>query len=152
MKLHLYLSPQAQITPMNFTSGVMQPSKSYWISNDNTPAMAKNPRIELKLHSVDDPTKFPGLSKVDSQPDTFLQFGPTDRAMDVAQLTVPFFDAQTVAPTPSSWLSGVELFHKGQRGSGGFLGLKVITYDMTPHMEAGNLGPKTVNLPEIPAQ
>lgn len=146
-----HVNLEVQITPMNFTSGVMDPSKSYWISNDNTPAMAKNPRIELKLNSPDDPAKFPILSSVDSKPDTFLQFGPTDRGKDVAQLTVPFFDAQTVAPTPSSWLSGVELFHKGQPGSGGFLGLKVITYNMTPHMETRDHGPKTVNLPSVPA-
>ncbi|MPC86068.1 hypothetical protein E2C01_080880 [Portunus trituberculatus] len=114
---------------------MMQPTKSYWISNDNTPAMAKNPRQEINLHSPDDPTKFPALSKIDSLPDTFMRFIPTDRVKDVAQLTVPFFDSQTVAPTPSSWLSGIELFHKGQPGSGGFLAMKVFNYDVTLHME-----------------
>lgn len=145
-----HVNLEVKITPVNYTSGVMQPDRSYWISNDNTPAMAKNPREELGLHSPDDPTKFPALSKIDSRPDTFIQFVPTDRVKDVAQLTVPFFDSQTVAPTPSSWLSGIELFHKGQPGSGGFLGMKVMNYDMTLHMEgSSNNEPRTVVLPEL---
>lgn len=139
-----HLNLEIRITPVNYTSGVMQPAKSYWISNDNTPAMAKNPRQEIDLHSPDDPTKFPALSKIDSLPDTFMRFVPTDRVKDVAQLTVPFFDSQTVAPTPSSWLSGIELFHKGQPGSGGFLAMKVFNYDMTPHMEVSSNELKTV--------
>lgn len=114
--------------------------------------MAKNPRQEIYVHRPDDPTKFVGLSKIDSVPDTFIRFGPTDRAKDVAQLTVPFLDAQTVAPTPSSWLSGVELFHKGQSDSGGFLGLKVVTYNATEHMKVQDSPTTTtVNLPSVPS-
>lgn len=142
---------EVQITPVNYTTGELNPTKSYWISNDNTPAMARNPRKEVLITSPDDPTKFPGLSKIYSAPDSFIRFGPTDRALDVAQLTVPFFDAQPVSPSPSSWWSGVELFHKGQPGSGGFLALKIITYDVTPHMETQDEKPKTVDVSEIPA-
>ncbi|KAG0714946.1 hypothetical protein GWK47_013061 [Chionoecetes opilio] len=144
-----HLNLEVKITPVNYTSGVMQLDKSYWISNDNTPAMAQNPRREIELHSPDDPTKFPALSNIDSQPDTFMRFVPTDRVKDVAQLTVPFFDSQTVAPTPSSWLSGIELLHKGQPGSGGFLGMKVMTYDMTLHMQVSSNEPRTIVLPKL---
>ncbi|XP_069158749.1 uncharacterized protein [Procambarus clarkii] len=145
-----HINFEAQITPVNYTTGKLDPFKSYWISNDNTPAMAQNPRTEVMIYSPDDPAKFSDLSRVYSNPDSFIRFGPTDRAKDVAQLTVPFFDAQPVAPSPGSWWSGVELFHKGQPGSGGFLGLKAITFDMTPHMEIQDKGPKTVNLPPVP--
>lgn len=136
-----------KITPINYTTGIMQADRSYWISNDNTPAMAKNPREELTLHSPDDPTKFPSLSKIDSKPDTYMFFVPTDRVKDVAQLTVPFFDSQTVAPSPGTWLSGIDLFHKGQPGSGGFLGMKVMNYDMTPYMEGNINDPGAVVVP-----
>lgn len=146
-----HLNLEVQITPVNFTTGKLSPHRSYWISNDNTPVMAKKPRQEIQLHYPDDPTKFPALSKIDSEPDTFLRFGPTDRGKDVAQLTVPFLDAQTVAPTPSSWFSGIELYHKGQRGSGGFLGLKVITYNATAHMQTEDSITMTVSLPSIPS-
>lgn len=143
-----HINLEVKITPINYTTGVMQPDKSYWISNDNTPAMARSPRGELQLHSPDDPTKFPALSKIDSRPDTFMRFVPTDRVKDVAQLTVPFFDSQTVAPAPGTWLSGIELFHKGQPGSGGFLAMKVMNYDMTLYMEGSSNEPRTVVLPE----
>lgn len=112
--------------------------------------MAKNPRQEQTLYRPGDPTKKVLPTQIDSVPDTFIRFGPTDRWKDVSQLTVPFFDAQAVAPTPSSWFMGMELYHKGHTDTGGFLGLKVITYDMTPHMEVRNEEPKTVNLSPVP--
>nr|XP_027212871.1 uncharacterized protein LOC113805980 [Penaeus vannamei] len=146
-----HINLEVQVTPVNYTTGQLQPFKSYWISNDNTPVMAKNPRMEFKLYEPDDPTRFPSIHKIDSQPDTFIRFGPTSRGKDVAQLTVPFFDAQNVSPSPSSWFSGVELFHKGHPGSGGFLGLRVTTYDMTPYMEDPEEATDThVDLPSPP--
>ncbi|XP_066975576.1 uncharacterized protein [Macrobrachium rosenbergii] len=130
-----HINLEMQVTPVNYTDGKLEPYKSYWVSNDNTPAMANNPRKQFSVDDLDDPTKFPLQNKQDAEPDSWLRFVPTSRGEDVAQLTVPFFDAQNVSPSPSSWLSGIELFHKGQQGSGGFLGLKVFTYDVTQHME-----------------
>ncbi|KAK7072723.1 hypothetical protein SK128_001451 [Halocaridina rubra] len=147
-----HINLEMQVTPVNYTNGELQPYKSYWISNDNTPVMAKNPRKEMKVEDLDDPTIFPLKNKQDSAPDTYLKFGPTSRGSDVAQLTVPFFDAQAVSPSPSFWLSGLELFHKGQHGSGGFLSLKVLTYDVTQHMELMRAATETVNLPFVPLQ
>ncbi|XP_042243112.1 uncharacterized protein LOC121880111 isoform X2 [Homarus americanus] len=141
-----HVNLEVQITPISFTSGELKPYKSYWISNDNTPVNTKNPRQQFLTSSPDDPTKFPFPSIQDSKPNTYMRFGPTDRIKDVAQLTVPFFDAQDVAPSPSTWFSGVELFHKGQYGSGGFLALKVITYDMTPYIDVTYHEPMTVIL------
>lgn len=141
---------QAQITPVNFTSGKLQSHKSYWISNDNTPLRDHDPRREFPLDAPGDPIRSPLASNIDSKPDTYMRFGPTDRWKDVAQLTVPFFDSQNVTPNPSSWFSGIELFHKGQPSSGGFLGLKVITYNVTPHLEVKEQVTKTVNLPNVP--
>lgn len=147
-----HINLEMQVTPINYTTGELQTFKSYWVSNDNTPAMAKNPRKEFKVEDLDDPTLFPLLNKQDSLPDSYLRFGPTSRGEDVSQLTIPFFDAQNVSPSPSSWFSGIEIFHKGQPGSGGFLSLKVLTYDMTQHMERVGDGTETVNLPVIPPQ
>ena len=58
------------MTPVNFTSGVVRGSDggaeeggrgsssgSYWLSNDNTPAMAKDPRRELTLEDPDSPDR-----------------------------------------------------------------------------------------------
>lgn len=145
-----HINLEVQITPVNYTTGKLQPYKSYWISNDNTPAMSTNSRSELLIDSPDDPTKFLTPSQEDSRPDSFIRFGPTDRRKDAAQLTIPFFDAQPVAPFPSIWFSGVELFHKGQVGSGGFIGLKVITHDRSAHMELIDYNPMTVNFLSVP--
>ncbi|KAG7175978.1 hypothetical protein Hamer_G016930, partial [Homarus americanus] len=102
-----HVNLEVQITPISFTSGELKPYKSYWISNDNTPVNTKNPRQQFLTSSPDDPTKFPFPSIQDSKPNTYMRFGPTDRIKDVAQLTVPFFDAQDVAPSPSTWFSGI---------------------------------------------
>ena len=50
------------------------------------------------------------------------------------QTTVPFIDAQNVAPKTGSWLSGVGIYHKGTLGSGGYIGLSVQTFDFSRHM------------------
>ncbi|CAL4162549.1 unnamed protein product [Meganyctiphanes norvegica] len=130
-----HLNLEVQITPVNFTTGELRPFKSYWISNDNTPAMAKNPRREISVVNLDIPTRYPGSTRIDSVPDSFIRFGPSSITLDAAQSTIPFFDAQTVAPVPASWMSGVELYHKGRRGTGGFLGLQVMTYNTSQHTQ-----------------
>jgi hypothetical protein len=53
-----------------------------------------------------------GLNKVDSHHDEYLQFDTTSATKDVSQTTVPFLDAQTVAPAPSTWLAGAGLYHR----------------------------------------
>jgi len=53
-----------------------------------------------------------GLNKVDSKPDQYLQFDVTSAVKDVSQTTVPFLDAQTVAPSPATWLAGAGLYHR----------------------------------------
>ncbi|XP_076043891.1 uncharacterized protein LOC143026977 isoform X2 [Oratosquilla oratoria] len=136
-----HLNLEVQITPVDFSTGELNPYKSYWINNHNTPVMAVNPRKCLKLYDPDVPTLSPAKSIIDSQPDSYIQFQPTSRDMDLSQLTVPFLDAQNVAPTPAYWLSGLELYHKGHKGYGGFLGFKVFTYNVTLHYEEPNSKP-----------
>jgi len=41
------------------------------------------------------------------------------------QTTIPFIDAQPVAPSTGTWLSGVGLYHKGSPGYGGFVGVMI---------------------------
>ncbi len=53
-----------------------------------------------------------GLNKVDSKPDQYLQFDVTAAVKDVSQTTVPFLDAQAVAPSPATWLAGAGLYHR----------------------------------------
>ena len=60
--------------------------------------------------------------------------------LQVSQTTVPYIDAQPVAPQAASWLSGVGLYHKGTPGYGGYVGVMIKTYDSARH-----LIPKKIN-------
>lgn len=75
-------------------------------------------------------------SVIDSQSDQFLLFTHSDIDTDAAQTTVPFLDAQPVAPDPPTLLTGAGIYHKGRSGYGGFIGLKVVTYDFSDHIQA----------------
>ena len=85
------------------------------------------------MKKPDVPTKTPAESQIDNKPDMYVQFQATSLRADVSQLTVPFFDAQPVSPVPSSWLSELEIYHKGRSGYGGFLGLRAFDFNITSH-------------------
>lgn len=69
-----------------------------------------------------------------SQPNQFIKFTFSDFSKDAAQSTIPFFDAQDVISRPAAVpLQGIGLFLKGETGFGGFLTLKIKTYDYVQH-------------------
>ena len=109
------------------------PEQSLWISNDNTPATVEK-RGQLRVLNPDIPTRFVGHSVVDSSTNQFVNFDTTSAEKDVMQTTVPFIDAQHVAPTTGTWLSGIGVYHKGAIGYGGFLGISVDTFDFAKHL------------------
>ncbi|XP_011691601.1 PREDICTED: uncharacterized protein LOC105452315 isoform X2 [Wasmannia auropunctata] len=126
------LNLEIRVTPFNFTSGSMiQPEeKSFWHSNDVTS------RTELKYNEPDVPIRSSLPNVPDSGENQYLNFAPSDRRKDAAQSTIPFLDVQPLTPNPPVPLSGAGIFHKGRTGSGGFVALKLITYDYAPHLQA----------------
>ncbi|XP_018403321.1 PREDICTED: uncharacterized protein LOC108780187 isoform X2 [Cyphomyrmex costatus] len=132
------LNLEIMITPFNFTSGsLIQPEeKSFWHSNDVTD------RTELKYIDPDIPIRNFVPNEPDSEENQYLNFAPSDRQKDAAQSTIPFLDVQPVIPNPSVPLAGASIFHKGRKGSGGFVALKLTTYDFAPHLQ--------VDLPPAP--
>ncbi|RXG53609.1 hypothetical protein Avbf_11082 [Armadillidium vulgare] len=132
------------VTPINFTSATLSPKMSYWISNDNTPIMVNNPRKELKLRDPDDPRYSKTPSEIDSHSDMFVQFQQTSMDLDVSQLTVPFLDAQPVSPSPATWLEGLQIYHRGRDGYGGFIGLQVFNFNLKNHFDNSNLEPQNI--------
>ncbi|XP_050082279.1 uncharacterized protein LOC126569322 isoform X1 [Anopheles aquasalis] len=129
--LGTHLNLMIRMTEMNFTSGqLMDLDKSIWIGNDNTIT-----RTELVLKQPDVPTKASSKSIPDSGNGQYIRFTPTDREADAAQTTVPFLDAQPVYTHRAVPLSGAGIMHKGQPKSGGFLALKLLTYDFTTHIQ-----------------
>ncbi|XP_032680540.1 uncharacterized protein LOC116848499 isoform X2 [Odontomachus brunneus] len=131
------LNLEIMATPFNFTSGLLtEPERnSFWHSNDITD------RTELTLSEPDIPIRnYENLP--DSAVNQYLNFAPSDRRKDAAQSTVPFLDVQPIIPNPPVLIAGAGIFHKGNKGSGGFVALRLITYDFTPHLQ--------VDLPPAP--
>jgi len=128
-----HLNLEIQVTPMEFKTGNVVSDRSTWIANDNTPA-TDMPRTLVPIIMPDIPTKFTGPNNVDTTTDQFIQFDASSAHKDVSQTTVPFIDAQPVAPKPATWLAGAGLYHKGRVGYGGFVGFKVSTYDFSRHL------------------
>lgn len=131
-----HLNLEVQSSMFNFTEGKLlnQGEKSFWISNDKTDVSADGPRKKLHIGNPDVPTKSVGPHHPDSKVEQFVEFGPSDIDFDAGQTTVPFLDTQDVSPTPPLPLSGIGLFHKGRKYSGGFVAPKVYTYDFTKHI------------------
>jgi len=133
-----------KVTPINFITGLLNPGLSYWLSKDTTPNSKENPRTEVPLYKPHDPARVTTPTEVDSQDNTFVTFQPSDFDSDLAQMTVPYFDAIPVTTSPASWITGLDLLHKGSRGSGGFVSFKLECYNATRHfepMETANASP-----------
>ncbi|KAJ8731650.1 hypothetical protein PYW07_004814 [Mythimna separata] len=136
---HLHF--EIRSTPFNYTTGKLSPEKSQWISNDNTEG-SHTPRKRLELYKPDLPTRAHTPLRIDSQHDQYIEFTHSDFDADAAQSTVPFVDIQPVVPSKAlntkgaTLLSGAGLYHRGAKGSGGFIGPKVITYDYSKHVKA----------------
>lgn len=59
----------------------------------------------------------------------------TDFDKDAAQTTVPFLDSQPVIPVIPMPLSGAGIYFKSTGDYGGFIGLKVFTYNFGNHLD-----------------
>lgn len=131
-----HLNLEIRMTEMDFATGyLMDPDKSIWTGSDKT-EHSDDKRTEVKLDRPHVPLLTPSKSIPDSISNQFIRFRESDRGMDAAQTTVPFFDAQPVVPAKPVPLSGAGLFHKGRPKFGGFVAPKVMTYDFGPHVQA----------------
>lgn len=133
-----HLNLEIRITEFNFTSGqLIDPDeKSFWISSDTTESSPGNTRrTPVKLKNPDVPSEIRAASEIDSEPNQYIEFTHTDLDRDAAQSTVPYIDCQEVTSFPPVALSGAGIYHKGTALSGGFLGLRLSTYDYGPHIQ-----------------
>lgn len=128
-----HLNLEIQATPISFSSGKLLGDRSTWLGNDNTPATVDQ-RRPVNIVSPDIPTRFAGKSKIDTGHNQYILFDATAAAKDVMQTTIPFIDSQSVSPTPGSWISGAGLYHKGEIGYGGYVGILLKTYDISRHL------------------
>ncbi|XP_059061467.1 uncharacterized protein LOC131854370 isoform X2 [Achroia grisella] len=135
-RLGAHLHFEIRSTPFNYATGRLQHEKSQWLSNDNTDG-TELPRSRLVLQKPDIPSRSHVPLPVDSTHDQYVEFTHSDFDADAAQSTVPFIDVQPVQPFKgAALLSGAGLMHRGADGSGGFIQLKVFTYDFSRHVQA----------------
>ena len=97
------------------------------------------------------PTHVSETALPDSKPNQYVKFGTTDFEKDVGQSTIPFLDIQPVATNPSFPLSGAGIFHKGSKGSGGFVAVRIKTYDFSNHLDIDELPLPVIGVNEKPA-
>lgn len=65
-----------------------------------------------------------------------MLFTASDLEKDAGQTTVPYIDLQPIEPKPPAPLSGAGVYHKGRDGYGGYVALKLITYNFEPQLRA----------------
>lgn len=133
-----HLNFEMRITEVDFVTGkLLAPLEtSIWMSNDNTEnSPGENKRTPVVLRNPDIPIRSRAKSDVLSSTNQYVEFTHTDFDRDVAQTTVPYLDAQDVTSSPPVALSGAGVYHKGRPLYGGFVGLKLITYDYAQHIK-----------------
>ncbi|XP_016843827.1 uncharacterized protein LOC103316723 [Nasonia vitripennis] len=128
------LKLQAYAAPLYFHSGeVIDKHQMPLYPKDFSPTNATN---EIKLDNLDVPTRTSVQTVTKSKQDQFLKFGPTGLDKDVGQSTIPFIDIQEVTTSPAIPMSGAGIYHKSRSGNGGFLALRLFSYDYAQHLEA----------------
>lgn len=89
---------------------------------------------EIQIKDNDSPTNVIGESVDLSHSGQYVTLQRSGLNADVGQSTIPFIDKQLVQTYPPAPLSGAGIYHKGRKGSGGFIGLKVFTYNYEEHL------------------
>lgn len=132
-KLGGHINLEAQVSPIDFSTGLINVDRANWMSNDNTPAAEHKPRRKLSLESPDIPTRS-SKSLPDSVSDQYIEFQASSLEKDLSQTTVPYLDSSAIFPQPPTWLSGVGVYHKGSPGYGGYIAFRIATFNMTNYV------------------
>lgn len=74
-----------------------------------------------------------------SETNQHIEFWMSDFRKDAGSHTVPFFDTQSVVTSPAAPLNGLEIYHRGAEGYGGFIALKLITLNTPSYWNDNNL-------------
>lgn len=121
---HLIL--QVRSTTFDYFSGrLVNISHNPWLMNE------KGGQTEIKIATKSNPLQnvVAGLYIPDTTPNAYIQFGPSDIQSDVGQSTLPLIDILPLESRNPVVLSGIGLTYKRNDDSGGFIGVKTITYD-----------------------
>ncbi|KAL7299816.1 hypothetical protein TKK_0007558 [Trichogramma kaykai] len=117
----------------DFKNGTIDTTQEIWVVSGKS-----KPESEYSEFSVENlavPTNY-NDNKIDSYNGVqFVKLTTSSLKSDVGQSVVPFIDVKPVVPKQLTPLSGVGLVHEGTRKSAGYLALKIIGYDLEPHVK-----------------
>lgn len=106
--LNGHLRIEVRGTEFDFETGrLMNLENSTWYANDN------GGKYEIVLNRAK-PIGLHGAPIVNTIPDSYLQFTPSDKEADAAQTILPFLETAKVEPIQPIPLAGVGLYYKGQ--------------------------------------
>ncbi|KAK9746499.1 protein of unknown function (DUF4803) [Popillia japonica] len=131
-----HLNLEIRMTKFHFESGRLFPTSGShtWYRNLKTEFSPYNSRTRIPTEDLDIPTKTKSRNTIVSKGDQFVEFTHTDITKDVGQTTIPFIDSQDVVTKVPTPLVGAGLYYKSSPGYGGFIGLKIVTYNFTQHL------------------
>ncbi|GJQ85434.1 hypothetical protein Trydic_g23860 [Trypoxylus dichotomus] len=129
MESNSHLNFEIRETAFDFTTGKLYPTSNQWTENLQTEFSSTNRREKISIEDVDVPTRATTENTVRSKGNQYIKFTPSSIEKDAAQTTVPFIDAQDVVPATPTPLIGAGVYYKATENYGGFIGLKIVTYD-----------------------
>ncbi|KAH0558222.1 uncharacterized protein LOC123271529 [Cotesia glomerata] len=140
-----------RLTRFNYTTGELIAEADYRNAGDND-------KINTKIHSVwiddeliserkyrgdrtvldvtdkQDPVRSYG-NVPDSPDHSEITITHSSEREDVGQSTIPYFDRERSGPMPRVALDGLGLYHRGNGESGGFIGIKAFTFNLSPYLK-----------------
>ncbi|KAK9746573.1 protein of unknown function (DUF4803) [Popillia japonica] len=129
----MHLKFEIRMTKFHFESGQLFKNANDWYRNYKT-EFSPVPRTKIPTNDLDIPTRTKSRTKskntIVSRGDQFVEFTHTDMFKDAGQTTIPFIDSQDVVTTVPTPLVGAGVYYKSTPGYGGFIGLKIVTYDL----------------------
>ncbi|KAI4457300.1 hypothetical protein MML48_8g00016303 [Holotrichia oblita] len=132
----IHLNLEIRMTTFHFKTGKLFPNKRAhaWVRNLNTEFSPRNSRTKIPTDDLDISTRAKSKNTIVSKGNQFVEFSHTDMFKDAGQTTIPFIDSQDVVTKVPTPLVGAGLYYKSTQGYGGFIGLKIVTYDFTEHL------------------
>lgn len=88
----------------------------------------------MKLEKPNKPTRSQ-KNNPDSLPNQFIRFRASDLRKDAGQSTVPFFDGQLVYIDDFSPIGGIGIFHRGNKGFGGYVSFRIYDPDVSKFLK-----------------
>ncbi|XP_074108370.1 uncharacterized protein LOC141533396 [Cotesia typhae] len=137
-----------RLTKFNYTTGELIPERNYlnmgeadrrntnffsiWTDDDLISEQSyRGERTVLDVKNKQDPVRSYG-NVPDSPDHSEITLTHSSERDDVGQSTIPYFDRERSGPLPRVALDGLVLYHRGNGESGGFIGIKTFTINLSP--------------------